>query len=228
MNQATPATVPRSSGKSRSASVEGCGSAIRSTMKPASAKAPRAGSISFARYGGGPPCGLLRGGHHRVHVSRRASLSGDGRRLESLDHEVDAQRQLPEDLRDRRDELRCGAWLDDVEQHGGPRDDDQRTSDQAQDRHAPRHEAGAVHQVTQDQPVPDADDPARPEQERPVVDRDERPAERDERARAAWAPDVLAQRHDGQEADEADGDEGALNDAGGDVAESEALVLPFE
>lgn len=47
-----------------------------------------------------------------------------------------------------------------------------------QHRHAPRHEAGSVHQVAEYQPVPDADDPAWPEQERPVVDRDERPADR--------------------------------------------------
>lgn len=97
-----------------------------------------------------------------------------------------------------------------------------------QHRHAPRHEAGSVHQVAEYQPVPDADDPAWPEQERPVVDRDERPADGDERARAACASDVLPQRHDRKEADGADGDEGAFNDTGGDIAEGEVLVLPFE
>ena len=97
-----------------------------------------------------------------------------------------------------------------------------------QHRHAPRHEAGSVHQVAEYQPVPDADDPAWPEQERPVVDRDERPADGDERARAACASDVLPQRHDRKEADGADGDEGAFNDTGGDIAEGEVLVLPCE
>src|SRR6185437_15098392 len=44
-------------------------------------------------------------------------------------------------------------------------------------------EAGPVHQVAEQQPVPDADDPAGPGQERPVMDRDERPADRVERGR---------------------------------------------
>jgi hypothetical protein len=60
------------------------------------------------------------------------------------------------------------------------------------------------------------------------VDRDERPADGDERARAACASDVLPQRHERKEADGADGDEGAFNDTGGDIAEGEVLVLPFE
>lgn len=60
------------------------------------------------------------------------------------------------------------------------------------------------------------------------MDRDERPADGDERARAACASDVLPQRHDRKEADGADGDEGAFNDTGGDIAEGEVLVLPFE
>ena len=36
---------------------------------------------------------------------RRRGSGEDGRRLEALDDEVDAQRQLPEELRDRRDAL---------------------------------------------------------------------------------------------------------------------------
>jgi hypothetical protein len=43
--------------------------------------------------------------------------------------------------------------------------------------------ADPVHQVAEEQPVPDADDEARLQQEPPVVDRDHRPADRDERAR---------------------------------------------
>lgn len=44
----------------------------------------------------------------------------------------------------------------------------------------------------------------------------------------ACASDVLPQRHDRKEADDADGDEGAFNDTGDDIAEGEVLVLPFE
>jgi hypothetical protein len=39
-----------------------------------------------------------------------------------------------------------------------------------------------VHQVAQQQPVPDADDEAGSEQERPIMERDQRRADRDERA----------------------------------------------
>lgn len=45
---------------------------------------------------------------------------------------------------------------------------------------------------------------------------------------ATCASDVLPQRHDRKEADDADGDEGAFNDTGDDIAEGEVLVLPFE
>ena len=88
------------------------------------------------------------------------------------------------------------------------------------------HEAGPVHQVAEDQPVPDADDEAGAEQERPVVQCDEGPADRDERGRVR--AHVLLQRHDRQEADDADGDEDRFDDARRDVAEREGLVLPLE
>ena len=50
-----------------------------------------------------------------------------------------------------------------------PRGQDERPSDQPEQRHARRHQLRPVHQVAQDEPVPDADDEARPEQERPVL-----------------------------------------------------------
>ena len=59
------------------------------------------------------------------------------------------------------------------------------------------------------------------------MDRDERPAGDDERV-PAGGTNVDPQRHDRHEAEDADRDEGALHDAGGDVAEGEAFVLPFE
>jgi hypothetical protein len=105
----------------------------------------------------------------------------DGRGPESLDGRVDAERQLPEELRDGRDALARAPRFDDVEQDGDPRGADQRPSDEPQHRHARWHQAGPVHEVTEHQPVADADDEAGAEDERPVVEGDERPSDRVER-----------------------------------------------
>ncbi len=91
---------------------------------------------------------------------------GDRRRPESFDGEVDAKRQLPQELRDCRNPLPRTGELEDVEQHGDPRGANQRTSDEPQHGHPPWHQAGAVHQVAQYQPVPKADNEAGSEQER--------------------------------------------------------------
>ena len=101
-----------------------------------------------------------------------------------------------------------GAWLADVKQHGDPRSAQQGTCDEPQYGHAPWHQAGPVHQVAQDQPVPDADNEAWPEEESPIMDRDERPADRHERTRisAASLREVLPQHHDRKQADDSDGD----------------------
>src|SRR5919109_1379926 len=81
---------------------------------------------------------------------------------------VDAERELPNDLGNRRDPLHDSAGVVEVEQHAGPREGLERTSDQSQQRQSPRRQAGPVHQVAQDEPVPDPDNPAGPELERPV------------------------------------------------------------
>jgi hypothetical protein len=62
------------------------------------------------------------------------------------------------------------------------------------------------------------------------MDCDERRAGGHERARicAGNAREVLPQGHDGEEADDADGDEGAFNEPSGDIAERERFVLPLE
>src|SRR5215213_7705179 len=52
--------------------------------------------------------------------------------------------------------------LDDPEQDGDPRSDDQGTTDETQHCHGPWHKARPVHQVAQYQPVADADDEAGP------------------------------------------------------------------
>jgi hypothetical protein len=173
------------------------------------------------------------GGWNRVGCRDRPPIGLeplDPRGLEALDHEVDAERQLPHELRGRREVLQRGVRLDDAEQCGGPASEEHGTCDEPQQGHAPRHQAGPVHQPAKDQPVPDADNEARPEQERPVMDRDQRPAGRHERARisAGSSREVLSQGHDRKEADDADGDEGAFNEPGGDIAEREPFVLPLE
>ena len=59
------------------------------------------------------------------------------------------------------------------------------------------------------------------------MDGEERLTDRHE-GRRIGAGRRLAQRHDGQQAEEADQDEGALNEPLGDVTEGEPLVLPLE
>ena len=83
-----------------------------------------------------------------------------------------------------------------------------------------------VHQVAQDQPVADADDEAGSEQERPVMERDKRLADRDERAGIRARSSLLAQRHDRKEAEDAHGDEDAFDDTSRDEAKGEDFVLP--
>jgi hypothetical protein len=62
------------------------------------------------------------------------------------------------------------------------------------------------------------------------MDRDQRLADRHERARicAGSSGEVLPQRQDRKEADDADGDEGAFNETSCDIAERERFVLPLE
>ena len=102
-----------------------------------------------------------------------------------------------------------GSGPDDAEEDGDPRRRDQRSTDDADQRHAARHQARPVHQVAQDQPGPEAVDEAGSEQERPVVDRDERLADR-RRAMPHRRRAVLPQRHDRQEAEDADDDEARI------------------
>ena len=78
----------------------------------------------------------------------------DGRRPEALDGEVDAERQLPEELRDRRDALDRGACFDAAEHDGDPRDADQRTADQPQHGHPPWHQPRPVRDEPMINPFP--------------------------------------------------------------------------
>jgi hypothetical protein len=89
------------------------------------------------------------------------------------------------------------------------------------------HQAGAVQEVAEDEPASDADDEAGAEQERPVMDRDEGPADGDQRA-GVGARGVLPQGDDREQTDHPHGDETAFDDARGDVAEREALAAALE
>ena len=60
-----------------------------------------------------------------------------------------------------------------VEEDADVSDQEERPSDQPEPGHAARYETGAVHQVAEDQPVPEGDDEAGAEQERPVLERRE-------------------------------------------------------
>src|SRR5215203_2554543 len=141
----------------------------------------------------------------------------DRRWIESPHSEPDAKRQLPKELRDGRDILHHTPCLDDPEQDGDTRSDDQRTADEPQHGHGPRHQGGTVHQVAQHQPVPDADDEAGSEQARPFMERDQRLTGGDERS-GIRARSLLAQRHYRKDAEDAYGDEGAFNDTSRDVS----------
>ena len=70
--------------------------------------------------------GLLNARHNAIiGVGRQGSQCGI---IESLDDEPDAKRQLPNELREGREDLPHRAYLDDPEYHGDPRSLDQRTT----------------------------------------------------------------------------------------------------
>ena len=100
------------------------------------------------------------------------------------------------------------------------REEEKRPSDQSQPGHASRDEAGAVHQVAEDQPVPEGDDEAGAEQERPVLERGERDGE------VGRVRGVVPQADDAEHEDDPGRDEDGLDDPRGDVADGEGLVLP--
>ena len=79
-----------------------------------------------------------------------------------------------------------------------------------------------VHEVAEDQSVPPADDPAGPEEERPVLDRGERVGD----GTFGRARGLLLQRDDPEDGHDAEEDEHALEDAGGHIPERELFALP--
>src|SRR4051812_29342653 len=92
------------------------------------------------------------------------------------------------------------------------------------------YQALPVHQVAQHQPVAEAGEEAGPEQERPVVDGDQRPAGDEEGGAvgAGGCGEVLQKGHDRQDAGDADGDDRGLDDPRGHVAQRDGFALPLE
>ena len=98
-----------------------------------------------------------------------------------------------------------------VEEHADVPDQKQRPADQSKPWHPSRDEAGLIHQVTEDQPVPEGDDHSGAEQERPILERRERDGEIGRVRR------VLAQADDPEHEDDPARNEDALDDSSGDV-----------
>ena len=117
-----------------------------------------------------------------------------------------------------------------AEQYGGRRGEGHRAADDAEQGHAPWDEAGPVHQPAEQQSCAETGAEGGAEQKRLVMDRHERAADHGEggRVRAGSSGQVLAQGHDGEDADQADDDDGGLEDARGDVAKGEAFALPLD
>jgi hypothetical protein len=86
-------------------------------------------------------------------------------------------------------------------------------------RHAARHQGGPVHQVAEEQPVPDAHHEPRPEDEGPVVERDER---------LGHGRITPPQLHGHEQAQEPDDDKHRLHHPSRDVAQRTDLALPLE
>ena len=116
------------------------------------------------------------------------------------------------------------------EQHGDKRHDEQGTADEPQHRHPPGYEAGAIHQVAQQDPIAEGGQEAGPEQKRRVMDRDQRTPNGNEHGGiGAGSPrELLAQGHDRQEAEDADRDDGRFHDPRRDIAKGDDVVLPLE
>jgi hypothetical protein len=84
------------------------------------------------------------------------------------------------------------------ELHADKRHDEQRAADEPQYGQAARHEAGAIHQVAEQDPIAERSQEARPEQKCPVMDRNQRTPDGNERISigAGGPREILAQGHD--------------------------------
>src|SRR5262249_54144801 len=134
---------------------------------------------------------------------------------EPPDGAVDAEEELPDELRDRQKTLHRAVDVPPAEDRSCPRNDDERPSDESEPRHLSWDQPGSVHDVTEDQPVPPADDPVGAELERPILER----RERDGEVGCVWR--VLPQADDAEHEDDPGRDERGLHDASGDITDGE-------
>ena len=147
-------------------------------------------------------------------------------RPEAFDDEIDAQRQLPHRLREGQDGRRPGQLVVGPEQHQQGGQQGQRAGADTELREPPGRQPRAQHQVAEHEAVADGGAESRSEQEGRVMDGHQGPAAEDERrAVGGAAGEVLTQGDEREQADDADRDEGRLDDAQGHVAEREAFVL---
>ncbi|HET6625668.1 MAG TPA: zinc-binding dehydrogenase [Nocardioidaceae bacterium] len=109
-------------------------------------------------------------------------LSGeDGRGPEAPDQQVDAQGELPDDLRSGQDEQGGRRVVPAPEKHPDASDQREWTADEPEQGHRPGDKPGAPHEITEQDPVPEAGAELRPEEECLVMERDQRLPDIDER-----------------------------------------------
>ena len=101
---------------------------------------------------------------------RASSVGGSGVLPEPPDGAVDAEERFPDELGNYQDVHQTGL-IPRVEEHAYVPEQEERPPDESEPGHAPGNEAGLVHQVAEDQAVPEGDDHSRAEQERPVLER---------------------------------------------------------
>jgi hypothetical protein len=156
---------------------------------------------------------------------RFCRLGGGCRCIESFGDEPEGERQLPGELGEAGDGWPNGVLPQEAEQHGGRGREDQWTSDQPQHRDEPGHKARPVHQVRHQHRVRPARE-AGPDQEGPVMNCNESPADRDQRGLVRAGDARLPQRHHRQEADDADDNDRGFQGAQADVTKGDAFILP--
>ncbi len=96
-------------------------------------------------------------------------------------------------------------------------------------RHRPWQKSRPIEQVAQQHVIHPGRD-TRSEEERPIVESDQRPSGDNERGGvpSGLGRELMSQRDDRQERNDAGNDDRRFNDSARDIAEGQALVLPLE
>src|SRR5664279_2581467 len=191
--------------------------ATRRRPSPWWARPPRRGSGGGTLLGGpGTGCAHFSGLFGR-------DLRGDAARLETLDCQVDAERELPHGDRECREPGPYGQLVVDTEvlRENGGKDDGR--PDEADQGENPGDEAGLVHQGAQQQRV-DPRQECLSQEERPVV-LGVQHLTGDQCIRSGAG---LSQGHDREQAHDAGEDGGGFERPDGDESQRDSLVLPLE